>query len=224
MNVTEKIFVAIPAFNAGATLQKVLRGVIRHVSRSQILVIDDGSSDDTARCAENFGVLLQRHEKNLGKGVALKTAFDYAVRKTSAHAVITLDADLQHLPDDIPKFVHAFAEEKSDLVIGARSFSTKVMPFFRVVSNTMTSKMLSWKTGQQVKDSQSGYRLHSRCLLERLQLKTSGYETESEILLQSCRNGMKLSFVPIATIYNGETSHIRGLRDSLRFIKLYLEN
>lgn len=224
MNVAEKIFVAIPAFNAGATLPKVLRGVIRHVPRSRILVIDDGSSDDTAQSAENFGVLLQRHALNLGKGAALKTAFRYLLRETSAQSVITLDADLQHLPDDIPKFVHAFSEEKSDLVIGARSFSTNVMPVFRVVSNTMTSKLLSWKTGLKVKDSQSGYRLHSRCLLERLQLKTSGYETESEILLQVCRNGLKLSFVPIATIYNGETSHIRGLRDSLRFIKLYLEN
>lgn len=224
MSVKNKIVVAIPAYNAGATLKDVLIGVSRQLSRSQILVIDDGSTDDTAQCAEHFGVQLRRHMKNLGKGAALKTAFAYFLSETSADALITLDADKQHAPEDIPKFVQSFADENSDLVIGARAFSPKVMPFFRVVSNTMTSKLLSWKTDQKIKDSQSGYRLHSRRLIARLQLETSGYETESEILLQACRAGMKLSFVPIATIYNNETSHIRGFRDTSRFIKLYLRS
>ncbi len=221
---SKEVFVAIPAFNAGKSLAAVLKEVSRYVERSQILVIDDGSTDDTQQCAEQFGVSVRRHLKNLGKGAALKTAFVYLMAETNTQAVITLDADGQHPPEDIPKFVQAFFEEQSDLVIGAREFSVKVMPFFRVLSNTTTSKLLSWKVGEQIKDSQSGYRLYSRRLITSLQLKTNGYETESEILLQACRAGMKISFVPIATIYNGETSHIRGLRDTLRFVKLYLKS
>ncbi|NUO83111.1 glycosyltransferase family 2 protein [candidate division KSB1 bacterium] len=220
----KEVLVAIPAYNAGQMLTTVLEGVSRQVERAQILVIDDGSTDDTRRHAESYGVKVQTHQKNLGKGAALKTAFAYVLQKTNAHAVISLDADGQHAPEYIPDFIKAFAEDQNDLVIGAREFSVKVMPFFRVLSNKMTSKLLSWKTGEQIKDSQSGYRAYSRRLIANLQLKTNGYETESEILLQACRARMKIAFVPIATIYRGETSHIHGLREILRFTKLYLNS
>ncbi len=220
----EEVLVAIPAYNAGQMLATVLEGVSRQIERSQILVIDDGSTDDTRMHAERYGVRVQIHPKNLGKGAALKTAFAYVLQKTNVQAVISLDADGQHAPEYLPEFVKAFVEGQNDLVIGARELSVRVMPFFRVLSNKMTSKLLSWKTGEQIKDSQSGYRAYSRRLIANLQLKTNGYETESEILLQACRAGMKIGFVPIATIYNGEISHIRGVRDIARFIKLYLSS
>ncbi len=215
------IIVAIPAFNAGHTLDTVLAGVRKHLPREQILVINDGSSDDTTDCAKRNCARLLVHEKNLGKGAALKTAFKYVLRETAAQAVITLDADGQHSPDEIPKFIQNFRQEKSDLVIGARDFTLKAMPLFRLMSNLITSKLLSLKAGQTIPDSQSGYRLYSRWLLQKLELQTNGYETESEIIIQASRGNFKLDFVPIETIYNGATSHIRGFRDVTRFIRLY---
>jgi hypothetical protein len=96
------------------------------------------------------------------------------------------------------------------------------MPFFRVVSNRITSAMVSWRLGVKIPDSQSGYRLHSRRLLEQIKPNTNGYEMESELLLKAVRGGMKVDFIPIATIYAGEASHIRGTRDTWRFIKMWM--
>lgn len=220
----KEVFVAIPAFNAGKTLRRVLQEVYLHIPKERVIVIDDGSSDDTADCAEQCGAVLEKHQSNRGKGAALKTAFARALHDDRAQAVITLDADGQHAPAEISKFVRAFDQSEVDLIIGARSFSIGKMPWLRAMSNTMTSKLLSWKTNQKIRDSQSGYRLYSRRLLQSLKLKTNGYETESEIILQAARSRMKISFVPIATIYNGEASHISGIRDITRFIRLYLSN
>ncbi len=224
MLTSKEIIVAVPAFNAGKTLEKVLSEVSNHVARNQIVVINDGSSDDTVSSAKRFGVILLNHKENFGKGAALKTVFDYVLTRTKARAVITLDADGQHAPLEIPLFIQAFSYDQSDLVIGARNFSLGVMPFMRIMSNAITSKLISWKVKQPIKDSQSGYRLYSRRLLQSVRLKTNGYETESEILLQACRAGLRLTFVPISTIYNGEVSHIRGLPDISRFLRLYVKS
>jgi glycosyltransferase involved in cell wall biosynthesis len=224
MLTSKEIIVAIPALNAGKTLEKVLAEVSMHVARNQIVVVNDGSSDDTAARAERWGVVLLNHEKNFGKGAALKTAFAYVLRRTAAQALITLDADSQHAPREIPLFVQAFYQDACDLVIGARKFARGVMPVMRIMSNFLTSKLIGWKVKRPIQDSQSGYRLYSRRLLQALQLQTCGYETESEVLFQACRSGMRLSFVPISTIYNGETSHIRGLRDVLKFLRLYIKS
>lgn len=221
---TRHVFVAIPAFNARKTLGHVLQKVYEHVPRERVIVVNDGSQDDTAECAIRYGAELLSHQTNRGKGAALKTVFNHVLSNGRAQAVITLDADGQHSPAEIPKFMQAFAQSEPDLIIGARSFSVREMPFLRMMSNTITSKLLSCKTKQVIKDSQSGYRLYSRRLVQSLKLKTNGYETESEILLQAARSHMRISFVPIETIYNGETSHISGLRDISRFIKLYLSN
>lgn len=224
MSEPANVLVAIPAYNAGKTLERVLQEVYGHVSRDHVLVVNDGSQDNTADCAVLCGAKLLNHKKNRGKGAALKTAFEQVLNESFAQGVITLDADGQHSPAEIPKFLHVFAQSGSDLIIGARNFSIREMPLLRVISNTLTSKLLSWKTKQSLKDSQSGYRLYSRRLVQSLKLKTAGYETESEIILQAARSNMRISFVPIETIYNGEASHISGLRDITRFIKLFFAN
>lgn len=214
---------AIPAFNAGKTLGKVLEGVTQLLEPEQIIVVDDGSSDCTSAVAQHYNTVLLRHGVNRGKGAALKTAFQYVLERTSAQAVISLDADGQHLPQELPAFAEAFARTRAGLIIGARNFDVRLMPWPRVLSNRITSALLSWKIGQHVKDSQSGYRLYARVLLEKLHLHTYGYETESEIIIQAGRLGVKIAFVPITTVYNGEISHIRGLRDIRRFAEVYLK-
>ncbi len=217
-----EFLVVLPAYNAGKKLDVVLYKLKKYFSNEQILVINDGSDDDTPQWAIRNGVTLVEHTKNRGKGAALKTAFDYALSQTQAVAVLALDADGQHAPEDISKFIACFKQSHADLIIGARDFSAGAMPVLRRWSNRLTSRLLSLRVGQVIQDSQSGYRMYSRRLLQVLTLKTSGYETESEIIIQACRQKMQVRFVPIATIYNDSISHIRGLRDIIRFIRLYL--
>lgn len=217
----KKFLVVLPAYNAGKKLDAVLRELKRHFNSAQIGVVNDGSTDDTATCTIRNGVTLLSHQKNRGKGAALQTAFDYALTRTHALAVLALDADGQHAPEDIPKFIACFEQSNADLIIGARDFSSAAMPIMRRWSNRITSKLLSLRVGHVIQDSQSGYRLYSRRLLQALRLRTKGYETESEIIIQACRKNMQVRFVPITTIYNDSTSHIRGVRDILRFLKLY---
>lgn len=219
-----QVYVAIPAYNAGKTLDEVLRQVCKQVAKNRVIVVDDGSGDNTAACAERAGVILLRHTRNSGKGAALKTAFNHVLNETSAQAVITLDADGQHAPNEIPKLLQAGSQQASDLVVGTRSFALGVMPVLRILSNCITSKLISWKVKQPIHDSQSGYRLYSRRLLQNVKLYTNGYETESEILLQAGRVKMRIAHVPIATIYNDEISHISGIRDVARFVKLLWKN
>lgn len=220
--VSKDVMVVIPAYNAGKLVCEVLKGVLGYFDPAQIILVDDGSSDHTAAAVQPFNIVLIRHEFNRGKGAALRTAFEYVLSKTSAQAVISLDADGQHRPQELPKFLEAFARTSAALIIGCRNFDPHVMPWTRVMSNYMTSRLLSWKIGQHVRDSQSGYRLYSRRLLEKFALKTSGYETESEVIIQAGKLGMRIEFVSIDTVYGSETSHIRGVREIGRFIKVYL--
>ncbi len=215
------LMIAIPAYNAGKTLGEVLQGVMQYFEPRRTIVINDGSDDDSAAVAQAYDTILLTHESNRGKGAALRTAFEYVIAKAPASALVSLDADGQHHPEELPKFAEAFRATNADLIIGCRSFDRRVMPWPRVASNRLSSWLLSWKIRQPLRDSQSGYRLYSRRLLERLELTTFGYETESEVIIQAGKLKMKIEFVPIATIYNGETSHIRGMRDLKRFIRLY---
>jgi glycosyltransferase involved in cell wall biosynthesis len=217
----DDVAVVIPAYNAGATLDEVLSKIFVSIPNRQVIVVDDGSTDDTPAIAVRNAVQLIRHGQNRGKGAALKSGFAFALKMPQMRAVMTMDADGQHAPKHLPEFVRAFRETPVDLIIGCRQLRWPAMPLFRVVSNRITSALVSRRLGVKIPDSQSGYRLHSRRLLERIELHTDGYEMESELLLKAVRAGMRVGFIPIATIYAGEPSHIRGWRDSGRFIKMW---
>jgi glycosyltransferase involved in cell wall biosynthesis len=217
----DDIAVVIPAYNPGSRLETVLLKTAAIISPRQVIVVDDGSTDQTQALAVASGVEVITHTQNRGKGVALKTGFTCALTMPQVRAVITMDADGQHDPKHLPEFIRAFRETSVDLIIGCRQLRWPAMPFFRVFSNRMTSALVAWRLGRRIPDSQSGYRLHSRRLLEQIKLDTGGYETESELLLKAVRAQMKLGFIPITTIYSGETSHIRGTRDIWRFIKMW---
>ncbi len=217
----DDIAVVIPAYNAGATLDEVLSKIFLSIPSRQVIVADDGSTDNTPAIAVRHAVQLIRHGQNRGKGAALKSGFALALQMPQIRAVMTMDADGQHAPKHLPNFVRAFREAPVDLIIGCRQLRWPAMPLFRVISNRVTSALVSRRLGIKIPDSQSGYRLHSRRLLERIELRTNGYEMESELLLKAVGAGMKVNFIPISTIYAGEASHIRGWRDSWRFIKLW---
>jgi glycosyltransferase involved in cell wall biosynthesis len=219
----EDIVIIIPAYNAGATVGDVLGKILEFIPARQVVVVDDGSSDNTGTVAKKYGVQLIRHGKNRGKGAALKSGFQTALTTSQMRAAITMDADGQHAPGHVPEFIHSFRKTAADLIIGCRELRYPPMPLFRVASNRITSKLISWRVGLKILDSQSGYRLHSRQLLEQISLHTNGYEMETELLLKAIQAGMKIKFISIPTIYLGQQSHIRGLRDTWRFVKMLIK-
>ena len=205
----------IPAYNEAERISGVIAKTLEYLP---VLVVDDGSSDETASIAEKAGAHALRQEPNQGKGAAMLTGFKYALEK-GYEAVITLDADGQHDPDEIPLFVQAFEQQKSDLIIGRRDF--RKMPFPRNISNTIGTWWFSWAMGQYIPDNQSGYRLHSARLLEAsIASAEHGFEFEVEIILRCVLMGYKISWVTIKTIYAGEKSHIQPLKHIWHYARI----
>ena len=211
--------VIIPAFNAAAHLADVIDDTSRIVPRERIIVVDDGSSDDTCKVAEEAGVVVEVHGVNRGKGAALKTGFDAAIRLGLAY-VITLDADGQHNPAEISKFVEHAAKTGADVIVGNRMSDRGDMPFIRVFANRSTSAFVSLRAGTRIPDSQNGYRMFRTEVLGGLELETTRYDTESEILIKTARNGAKVESIPVETIYGEEVSSVNPFVDTLRFFRM----
>ncbi len=222
----EDILVIIPAYNEEEEISSVLEGVKRFVEPDNILVIDDGSEDATPQAAARSGVCVIRQSGNRGKGEALKLGFVEALNNDKISAVITLDADGQHDPRYIPDIIEEFRSSGAEIVIAERmTGDTSTMPFIRKLTNLTTSLIISAAAGQRIGDSQSGYRLISRSVLSRIELKSNRFDMESEILIRACRKGARVSSVPIKTIYTGkEKSKINPLTDTLRFLLLVFKS
>jgi len=212
---TERVLALIPAYNEAERVA----GVVEH-SRAwlPVLVVDDGSADETAARAETAGAEVLCQRPNQGKGAALRVGFRWALERDYA-AVLTLDADGQHDPAEIPLFLETFTARKPDLIIGSRDFSQ--MPFIRRMANSFGTWAFSWAMGQHIQDNQSGYRLISRRMMETvLESGQSGFEFEVEMIVDCVRRGYALDWVPIRTIYAGEQSHIQPLGHTLKFLQL----
>ena len=211
--------VLIPAYNASSTISELIENTSEFVDKDDIVVIDDGSEDQTHATAQRAGAVVLKHKINKGKGEALKTGFRYALGK-NYEALFTIDADLQHDPSSIKDFLEKTNKDFSGIIIGTRDINLKKMPFPRWLTNNLTSAILSVLSGQTIRDSQSGYRLISTRILERIKLKGKKYDLESEILVKAGRSGFKIDSVPIKTIYRGGKSFINPFVDTGRFIKL----
>jgi glycosyltransferase involved in cell wall biosynthesis len=182
------------------------------------LVVDDGSADDTAARAAKAGATVLRQTPNQGKGSALRAGFRWAL-DAGYEAVLTLDADGQHDPTEIPKFLNAYAARRADLVIGAREF--RLMPPIRRLANTVGRWTLSWAIGQPIRDNQSGYRLISRRLLEAILASCeAGFEFEVEMIVICIQRGFRLDWVAIRTIYAGERSHVQPWHHTVNFFRM----
>lgn len=216
--------VLIPAYNSERTLGELISRVLKILpQKEKILVVDDGSKDKTLEIAKSNEIEFVTHSTNLGKGEALKNGFSWAI-KNDFDFVLTLDSDLQHLPEKIPNFIQKQIETQADLVVGSRMKNIKTMPLHRKASNTITSFLLTLRTGQRIEDSQSGFRLYSTKMLKNLTLTTSRYELESEVLIKAGIKGFKIDFVEIPTIYGDEKSEIRAFRDISNFVKIYFKS
>jgi glycosyltransferase involved in cell wall biosynthesis len=208
------VLALIPAWNEGPRIRAVVDGARRHLP---VVVVDDGSSDDSAIQAEAAGAIVLRQRPNQGKGAALRRGFAHAL-DAGADAVVTLDADGQHDPNEIPRFLAAFAADpRPELVIGRRNF--RRMPPSRRLANEVGRRAFSWAVGQDVPDNQSGYRLVGRRLMAEMRdSPEAGFEFEVETITTCLRRGCLLAWVPIRTIY-GAPSHIRPIHHVRHFVR-----
>ncbi len=203
-------------------MRELLARLAQFVDPQQVIVVDDGSVDDTAELCSTKGVRVFRHRRNLGKGKALQTGFD-AFLQTKFAFVATMDADLQHAPEHLPAFADVQSVTDADVVIGTRRMMGTGMPLHRILSNTITSRLVSVRTGMSIRDSQSGYRYIKRRVIEAVSLQSSGFEAETEFLLKAAGKGFVIGGVPIETIYAKEKSSMKNWETTVKFVKVLLQ-
>jgi len=210
-----KAFALIPALNAEESIAAVIRDC--KAVNEDVVVVDDGSEDRTAEIARAAGAQVVSHPVNRGKGAALKTGFAYAIEH-GFDAVITLDADGQHLPREIPKFLAAYAETGADLIIGGRAHLFGEMLPRRRFANRFSARCIAYAAKTNVTDSQSGFRLYSTRLLGAIRLRSDGFDMESEVIVQAGCRGFKVITIPIdlGFVDGQSTSHYKPLGDTLR--------
>ena len=210
----------IAAYNEERHVADVVKGTSRYVS--QVFVVDDGSMDLTAERARAAGAIVLSHDRNLGKGQAVRTGLAHVLERPFSH-VLLLDADLQHDPSEIPKLIDCAERGPGDFVLAEREFAKDAMPPARFYSNVIGSRILSSFIGARVADSQSGFRLIRADLLRRVALSGRGYEIETEMLIKLTRAGARLDRVTVARLeYRDARSNIRPFRDTFRTCMLAL--
>lgn len=211
--------VIIPTYNES----KAIGSLVCEISAMglSVLVVDDGSTDGTARIAEAAGATVLRNARNEGKGASLIKGFRHALGE-GVDAVITMDGDGQHLPSDISYFIRVAQYSDSGIFIGNRMSRPLGMPLIRVFTNRLMSWAISRIVHQHIPDTQCGFRLLKKRLLQQLDLVSRKYETESEILIKASRLGFKIESIPIETVYSGAKSQINPVVDTLRFLRFIL--
>jgi len=205
----------IPAYNAADTIQEVVRRTAAILPR--VLLVDDGSTDGTGPRGEEAGARVLSHPVNRGKGAALRTAFEALVQEP-LDAVVTLDADGQHDPGDIPLFLDAFRRSRADLIVGARSSDFSSMSPGRRFGNRFSSSALRFFSGLRLPDSQSGFRLYSVSFLRKVKARRHGYDAEMELLLRAAAGGFLVESLALRRfVADGRGgSHFRPWLDTCR--------
>ena len=212
------VTILLPGYNVARHLEALVEALRRELPGAELLLVDDGSADDTAEVARSLGLTVIEHEVNQGKGMALRTGFEVAA-SSDAEAVITMDSDGQHLPSEAMRFVDAW-QAGADVVVGDRMADNDNMPWLRKRTNEFTSWVISRVAGARIPDSQNGYRLFDTKVLRTVHLESRRYDMESEILIRAARQGYRIAAVPVSTIYHDEESSINPFADTLRFFRL----
>jgi glycosyltransferase involved in cell wall biosynthesis len=222
--------VVIPAYQPGPELEKLVKAILSD-GGTEVIIVDDGSSREQAAVfpalARLPGVHLLRHEANKGKGQALKTAFNYFLTgfPEASPGIVTADADGQHLPGDIASVSRCLSENGDALCLGTRRFKG-VVPAKSLFGNTLTRLVFRVFSGRAVSDTQTGLRGIPRAFLpDLIKVRAGGYAFELEMLLMAVRSGMKITEVPIETVYmkGNAHSHFSPLLDSLRIYSVFLQ-
>ena len=240
--------IVLPIYNSELQLEELFRRLSAVSDGMDVLCVNDGSSDNSLDMIEKYKLNHIDLEENRGKGFALKIGLAYA-KINGYKFVITIDSDLQHEPACIPNFLKTQNKENADLVIGFRDFNpfwissqtcknkihrlwkkgeseenSGTMPPMRILSNSITSFIVSSITKRNILDSQSGYRLYNLELFDEEQIETDRYQMETEILLNYIRKNAVVAHVEIPIIYNDEKSYISHFRDIVNFVKVIADD
>jgi len=207
----------IPAYFEAKHIADVARRTLKQLAN--VVVVDDGSSDATADEARKAGAEVIVHEQNRGKGESIKSGFRYWLDHGSTYVVI-LDGDGQHLPEEIERFIAAASSTGAKLLVGTRMNDVREMPFVRRTVNRYMSRKISRLCGQDIPDTQCGFRMVHRDIIPQLLGGTERFDYETEMLILASRAGCRIASVPITTVYSDEVSSIHPVRDTLRFFKL----
>ena len=208
----------IPAYREEQHIGEVVRRTRQQLDH--VVVIDDGSSDNTARCAREAGAEVIVHGQNRGKGEAIKTGLRHWLDRQFIYVII-LDADGQHLPEEIDRFMATAAQAGArSFFLGNRMNNLTGMPFIRRVVNRYLSNRISRICRQKIPDTQCGFRMLERQLIPELLDGGNRFDYETEMLIIASRKGYRIESVPITTVYSDEVSSIQPARDTIRFFKL----
>ncbi|GAM08869.1 putative protein [Geobacter sp. OR-1] len=216
------ICVVIPAYNSEKTIEAVVRETLQQ--GFPLLVVDDGSTDGTAQRIAGLPVNLIRHDRNQGKGMALRTAFDWALAHGFEY-VVTLDSDGQHDPTAIRPMIEIASGNGLDLLLASRYSQFREMAGLRRHWNRFGAWCMRKRTGFEIDDSQSGFRVYSARMLRAVTLASKGYELEMEVLVKAWKAGFSIGSVPVAArVADGRsTSHFRPVRDTWRICMTFLK-
>ena len=207
----------IPAYLEENHIADVARRTLQQLDH--VLVVDDGSPDATAANARNAGAEVIVHPQNRGKGESIKTGLRHWFDRNLAYVVI-LDADGQHLPEEVVRFLDSASSKQAELLIGTRMNDVRRMPWLRRFVNRYMSNKISRVCGQAIPDTQCGFRMVHRNLIPDLLGGAERFDYETEMLIVASRKGWRIESVPITTVYSDEVSSIHPFRDTLRFFKL----
>jgi glycosyltransferase involved in cell wall biosynthesis len=213
----KKFAAVIPAFGEEKHIGDVARRTRAKIEH--VLVVDDGSADATAERSREAGVEVIVHPENRGKGEAIKTGLRYWLDRQFDYVII-LDADGQHLPEEIDRFIDLTSTSDARMFVGTRMSNLSDMPLIRRLVNRYMSNKISRVCGQEIPDTQCGFRMLHRELIPDVLGGANRFDYETEMLIIASRKGQKIEAVPISTVYSDEVSSIHPVRDTLRFFKL----
>jgi glycosyltransferase involved in cell wall biosynthesis len=220
----EKNFrILIPAYNSERYIDDLFDRIEKMGLLDKVVVVNDGSKDNTVKICNNRGVTVLSNDRNGGKGSALKKGFKFMV-ENNVEFFLTIDSDLQHDVKFIPEFIKKYEETGADIIVGNRLGDTTTMPIERIFSNRTTSFIVSLIAGCKIPDSQSGYRLIRTEVVKDLFLVADKFEMESEILIKAGRKKFKIDSIPISALYEGAHSSISVFKDTYRFIRLVIRS
>jgi glycosyltransferase involved in cell wall biosynthesis len=212
----EKCVAVIPCLNEAANIFTLVETLRRQIN--DVIVVDDGSRDDTAALAARAGAEVIRHDQPRGKGASLKAGWQRAAERGFSWA-LCLDGDGQHSVEDVPLFLAAIRAGSADLIVGNRFANPGKMPWLRRQVNQWMSRRLARVAGIALPDSQCGFRMMRLSAWAKVPLESQHFEIESEMLLAFVAGGCSIQFVPVRTIYADERSKVNPLRDTVRWLR-----
>ncbi|MCD6149196.1 glycosyltransferase family 2 protein [bacterium] len=219
-----KIYIVIPAYNEATIIQNVI-AEIKNTGYENIIVIDDGSFDNTyEKAGEIENITVLRHKINRGKGAAAKTGIE-AAKLLGADIIVTMDSDGQHDPKNIENLVDPIINEKFDAVLGTRLINPKGMPLHKILHNKIANLITWYLYGLWVTDSQSGFRAYSKNAFNAINTRTDNYAYDSEVIREIYNHKLKYKEVPISVRYteysmgkSQKQSFVNGLKTAYKMI------